>query len=56
MLMVKIKVDGQLELNLELKILIEDGTIVVASRDYNSDIFMSTVGGFGLTGIICEQT
>ncbi len=37
-----------------IKILLSDGTIVQCSKNENSDLFWSTCGGMGLTGIIVE--
>ncbi|MBU3609287.1 FAD-binding oxidoreductase [Polynucleobacter wuianus] len=46
-------VDGSFsEFLLDFKILLGTGEIVTASRDQNSDLFMATCGGMGLTGVI----
>ncbi len=39
-----------------IKILLSDGTIIQCSRNENSDLFWSTCGGMGLTGIIVEAS
>ncbi|MDP1677390.1 MAG: FAD-binding oxidoreductase [Bacteroidota bacterium] len=39
-----------------VKILLGDGSIVQCSKDENSDLFWSTCGGMGLTGIIVEAS
>lgn len=39
-----------------MKILLGDGTIVECSKKKNADLFWSTSGGMGLTGIILEAT
>ncbi len=36
----------------EFKLMIENGDIIICSRDQNSDKFWATIGGMGLTGII----
>ena len=37
---------------IEFKLMIENGDIIVCSREENSDKFWATIGGMGLTGIV----
>ena len=37
---------------IEFKLMIENGDIIICSREENSDKFWATIGGMGLTGII----
>jgi decaprenylphospho-beta-D-ribofuranose 2-oxidase len=37
-----------------LKIMLADGTVLTASRDFNSEIFRLAIGGYGLFGVILE--
>lgn len=37
---------------IEFKLMIENGDIIICSREQNQDKFWSTIGGMGLTGII----
>jgi decaprenylphospho-beta-D-ribofuranose 2-oxidase len=39
-----------------IKILLSDGSVVQCSKSKNSDLFWSTCGGMGLTGIIVEAS
>lgn len=39
-----------------MKIMLSDGRVVIASPTENSDLFRSTCGGMGLTGLILEAT
>lgn len=39
-----------------IKVLLSDGTIVQCSKNENSELFWSTCGGMGLTGIIVEAS
>jgi FAD/FMN-containing dehydrogenase len=39
-----------------IEILLADGTIVVADRHNNSDLFRAAIGGYGLLGIITQAT
>ncbi len=39
-----------------IKVLLSDGTIVQCSKNENTDLFWSTCGGMGLTGIIIEAS
>ena len=50
-------VSGSFSNHLEwIKILLSDGTIVQCSKNENADLFWSTCGGMGLTGIIIEAS
>jgi len=39
---------------MELKIVDASGTVVTASRSENTDLFLATIGGMGLTGVILQ--
>ena len=39
-----------------IKIILDDGSVVMASREENSDIFFGAIGGYGGMGVIVEAT
>ena len=39
-----------------INIMLADGSIVIASRDENKELFITAIGGYGLMGIIVEAT
>lgn len=39
-----------------LKIILADGSVVIASREENADIFFGAIGGYGGIGVIVEAT
>lgn len=39
-----------------IKIMLADGSIVIASRDENKELFITAIGGYGLMGIIVGAT
>jgi FAD/FMN-containing dehydrogenase len=41
---------------LELKIITANGTVIIANRKVNQDVFYATIGGYGGIGVIAEAT
>lgn len=39
-----------------IKIILADGSILIASREENADIFFGAIGGYGGIGVIVEAT